>query len=66
VAREDPSDMARRPCPACTREDATQDLTHVSPKLEVKYFRCAACGHVWVTYRDGEIAHHVSPLTRGT
>ena len=56
-------------CPACGREDATKDLTDVSPKLEVNYFRCVACQHVWVTYRDGQIAHHVSPLKnqqRGT
>ena len=52
--------MATLPqCPACGREDATKDLSDVSPKLEVKYYRCVECGHVWVTYQNGQIAHHV-------
>jgi hypothetical protein len=31
----------------------------------VKYFRCVACAHVWVTSPDGRVSHHVTPLKDG-
>jgi hypothetical protein len=33
----------------------------MSPLPTVKYYRCDACGHVWVMLKDGEV-HHVTPL----
>jgi hypothetical protein len=28
----------------------------------MKYYRCEACGHVWVVFTDGRRIHHVTPL----
>ena len=28
----------------------------------VSYYRCDACGHVWVEFADGRPIHHVTPL----
>ena len=54
--------MAPQPCPSCGREDATKALADMSPLQTVNYYRCEACGHVWVVFKDGRVAHHVTPL----
>ena len=51
------------PCPACGRDDTTKSLADVTLISSVKYYRCEACPHVWVTFADGEV-HHVTPLVK--
>ena len=51
---------ALQPCPAC-RQDTTKALVNLSSIPSVKFYRCEACGHVWVTGQDGRV-HHVTPL----
>ena len=54
--------MTTQLCPKCDREDATKALADMSPLQAVHYYRCEACGHVWITFKDGRPMHHVTPL----
>ena len=49
--------------PACGY-DSSRKLEHISPDTALDYYRCDACGHVWVTFKDGRPTHHVTPLER--
>jgi hypothetical protein len=52
--------MANQCCPACARK-TTKVLRGLSSVAGVTYYRCEACGHVWVIFKDGDV-HHVTPL----
>ena len=58
-----PPAMPGQPCPACGHEHSRK-LEHISPDLALDYYRCDACGHVWITFMDGRPTHHVTPLEK--
>lgn len=43
--------MPGPPCPAC-RVDGSRKLTFLSPDPALDYYRCDACGHVWIIFKD--------------
>jgi uncharacterized Zn finger protein len=49
-------------CPSCA-STATQSLEHLTRNDNVEYHRCEACGHIWVTFKDGRPTHHVTALS---
>jgi len=55
--------MTGHPCPACGRDDSRK-LQCISPDVALDYYRCDACGHVWIVFTDGRPTHHVTPLEK--
>ena len=49
-------------CPSCA-STATQSLEHLTRNDNVEYHRCEACGHIWVTFKDGRPTQHVTALS---
>src|SRR4051794_13802600 len=48
------------PCPKCATS-TSKTLDWINRYAEVKYYRCANCGHVWVTPKDhGAVAQPIT------
>ena len=53
--------MASNRCPSCKSKN-TWPIDGVSKNLQVSYYGCEVCPHVWATFADGRPIHHVTPL----
>jgi len=52
--------MPDMPCPKCGTS-TSKTLDSINEYADVKYYRCACCGHVWVTPKfDGTVAYPIT------
>jgi uncharacterized Zn finger protein len=58
--------MRKESCPQCL-EIAGQPIKSLNAFAHVTYWRCAKCGHVWVTTKhEPDESHAVTVRTDGT